>query len=234
MPEKNNPHKEHRQRVRDEFLQNGFSVNTPPHKILEMLLFYSIPRKDTNEIAHGLLNRFGSISAVLEATPEELMRVNGIGENSAALIKLLLPIYRLYDSSKSVKTEQITSSDQICNIFLKKYRGYTEEVFSLLTLNSKGNVIAFDILGKGDVTSIGISTRSVLEKVIERKAVSAAICHNHPNGNALPSTADLETTRRIFLALSHIEVRLLDHIIVCDNDCVSLYQTPDYNYIFKT
>ncbi len=233
MPEKNNPHAKHRERVRQEFLQNGFSVNTPPHKILELLLFYSIPRKDTNEIAHALLNRFGSISAVLEATPEELMRVEGVGENSAALIKLLLPIYRLYDNSKAVQGKAIEDTDQLCDFLLQKYRGYTEEVFSLLTINSKGTVIAFDILAKGDISSIGISTRNVLEKILERKAVAAVICHNHPFGNALPSNEDIETTRRIFLALSHINVTLMDHIIICDDDCVSLYQTPKYNSLFR-
>ena len=98
MPKNANPHEKHRQRVRKEFLENGFSDATPPHKILEMLLFYSIPRKDTNEIAHALLNRFGSISGVVDATPTELMSIDGIGESSVALIKLLIPIFRQYKS----------------------------------------------------------------------------------------------------------------------------------------
>lgn len=233
MAKPENPHKDHRERVRKEFLANGFSDSTPPHKILELLLFFAIPRKDTNEIAHALLNRFGSISAVMEASPEELMRVDGIGESAATLIKLLLPIYRKYSSEKGVKTSQINSIDELGDALLKKYIGYTTEVFTIVTLNSKGSVIAFDVVGEGDVSSIGVSTRTIVEKVIERKAVAAVICHNHPNGNALPSNADLESTRRYVTALAHIGVQLLDHIIIADDDWVSLYQTPDYSHIFK-
>ena len=232
MPE-NNPHKKHRERVRQEFLAHGFNENTPPHKILEMLLFYGIPRKDTNEIAHALLNRFGSITAVLEATPEELMRIDGIGESAAALIKLLVPVFRLYDNEKSIKGQSIKSMGQFCDILIKKYTGYTNEVFGLTTISSKGTIIAFDILGTGDISSVGITTRSVIEKVIERKAVGAVISHNHPNGNALPSPEDIYMTKRISDALSHINVKLLDYIIISDNDCVSLAQTPDYAHLFK-
>ena len=233
MANQENPHKDHRKHVRKEFLANGFSDATPPHKILELLLFFAIPRKDTNIIAHDLFNRFGSIAAVLEATPEELMRVDGIGESAAALIKLFLPVFREYNKEKSVKSSKITSIDQIGDALMKKYIGYTTEVFTLVTISNKGTVIAFDTIGECDVSSIGVSTRSVIEKVIERKAVGAVICHNHPNGNALPSSADLEMTRRLALALSHINVCLLDHIIIADDDWVSLYQTPDYSHIFK-
>lgn len=233
MAKKDNPHAEHRKRVRKEFLANGFSDATPPHKILEFLLFFAIPRKDTNETAHALLNRFGSIAAVLEATPEELMRVDGIGESAAALIKLFLPVFREYNKEKSVKSSKITSIDQIGDALMKKYIGYTTEVFTLVTISNKGTVIAFDTIGEGDVSSIGVSTRSVIEKVIERKAVGAVICHNHPNGNALPSSADLEMTRRLALALSHINVCLLDHIIIADDDWVTLANSESYAHLFK-
>ena len=233
MAKNDNPHAKHRERVRKEFLANGFSDATPPHKILELLLFFAIPRKDTNIIAHALLNRFGSIAAVMEASPEELMQVKGIGESAATLIKLLLPLYRKYSSEKGVKTSQINSIDQLGDALLKKYIGYTTEVFTLVTLSSKGTIIAFDTIGEGDVSSIGVSTRSVVEKVIERKAVGAIICHNHPKGNALPSTADLEMTRRLASALSHINVCLLDHIIIADDDWVTLAKTESYAHLFK-
>ncbi len=233
MAKKENPHKEHRLRVRNEFLANGFSDSTPPHKILEMLLFYSIPRKDTNEIAHALLNRFGSLPAILEASSSELMTVDGIGENSAALIKLMLPIFRRYENSKSYKGKEFHSMDEICEIIQKKYIGFSNEVFAVTSFDSKGRITAFDILNQGDSAAVGITTRSVVEKVLERKAACAVISHNHPNGNALPSPADVETTKRILLALSHINIKLLDHVILCDDDYVSMAQSSQYQYIFK-
>lgn len=233
MPKKDNPHKEHRLRVRNEFLENGFSDSTPPHKILEMLLFYSIPRKDTNEIAHALLNRFGTVSDILEATPAELMTVDGIGENSAALLKLMLPIFRRYENSKSDRGKSFNSADEICEFLEKKYVGFSKEVFAVTTLDSRGRVIAFDILNQGDPSSVTITTRSVVEKVLERKAVCVVLSHNHPKGNALPSQADIETTVRLCSALSHINIRLLDHVVLCDDDYVSMAQSEQFQYIFK-
>ncbi len=233
MPKENNPHKDHRKRVRKEFLENGFSEATPPHKILEMLLFYGIPRKDTNEIAHALLNRFGSVTAILEASHSELMQVEGIGENAAALIKLILPICRLYEGSRSDQGVTVKSLDSLCDFVMRKHLGYTKEVFALTTFNNRGKMIAFDILTQGVSNQVGVSTRLVIEKVIERKAVAAVISHNHPSGNALPSPSDISTTERIASALAHINVELWDHIIVGDDDCVSMAQSQKFQYIFE-
>lgn len=233
MAKDQNPHKDHRQRVRNEFLENGFSDATPPHKILEMLLFYGIPRRDTNEIAHALLDKFGSFSAVLEASTYELTQVKGINEYTAALIKLMLPICRRYEENKLKEEKVPPTMDHICDYLISKYLGFTKEVFAITTFNNKGAVIAFDILNSGDVASVGVSSRNVIEKVIERKAVCAVISHNHPNGNALPSQEDITMTVRLTEALSHINVKLLDHIIISDDDCVSLAQSQAYCHIFS-
>ena len=234
MPENANPHEEHRKRVRKEFLENGFSDATPPHKILEMLLFYSIPRKDTNKIAHDLLNRFGSISGVVDATPTELMSVDGIGESSVALIKLLIPVFRQYKSSSVKKGNAPTSMNSICDYIMAKYIGFTKEIFAVTSFNAKGEIVGFDTLNSGDVAYVGLSTRNFVEKVLERKATSVVISHNHPTGTALPSPSDIETTKRIAALLATLNITLLDHIIVSneDNDCVSMAQTPEYHSIF--
>ncbi len=230
---KENLHKDHRKRVRNEFLEFGFSEATPPHKILELLLFYAIPRKDTNEIAHALLNRFGNISNVLEATPKELMSVEGVGENATALIKLILPISRIYQSGKQFGRIKFTDHDDICEFLIGKHLGFTNEVFALTTFNSRGEFIAFDIIETGDINQVGASTRKIIQKAIERKAVGAIISHNHPNGNAVPSPEDLAVTRQLFLALSHIQVPLLDHVVISDDDCVSMAQSPEFSYLFE-
>ena len=234
MPKNANPHEEHRRRVRKEFLANGFSDATPPHKIIEMLLFYSIPRKDTNKIAHALLNRFGSISGVVNATPTELMSVDGIGENSIALIKLLIPVFRHYKSSSVEKGNAPASMNSICDYIMAKYIGFTKEIFAVTSFNAKGEIVGFDTLNSGDVAYVGLSTRNIVEKVLERKATSVVISHNHPTGNALPSPSDVETTKRIAALLATLGITLLDHIIVSneDNDCISMAQTPEYHSIF--
>ena len=234
MPKNANPHEEHRRRVRKEFLANGFSDATPPHKILEMLLFYSIPRKDTNKIAHALLNRFGSISGVVNATPTELMSVDGIGENSIALIKLLIPVFRHYKSSSVEKGNAPASMNSICDYIMAKYIGFTKEIFAVTSFNAKGEIVGFDTLNSGDVAYVSLSTRNFVEKVLERKATSVVISHNHPTGTALPSPSDVETTKRIATLLATLNITLLDHIIVSneDNDCVSMAQTPEYHSIF--
>ena len=227
-----NLHEKHRKRVRAELLKNGFSDITPDHRIIETLLFFSIPRCDTNETAHLLLNRFGSVKGILEAEPEELMEVKGIGENSAALLKLMLPLFRVYQKEQDKKGNTSLTFDGLCNYIIKKHFGFKNEVFAVTTFNSRGGIIDFDILNSGDVSSVRISTRSVIETVIKRNAVSVVISHNHPNGNALPSNNDIEMTVRIKNALDNINVALIDHIIVADNDCVSLAQSKAYRNIF--
>lgn len=228
-----NLHMGHRKRVREEFLEHGFSDATPAHKVIELLLFYGIPRQDTNEIAHALLDRFKTVSAMLEASPEELMKINGVGENAAALIKLILPLCRLYQTDKLSTGKMPCTMDTICEFVIKKHFGYSNEVFAITTLNSKGAIIAFDILNYGDVTSVGVSTRSIIETVIKRKAVCVVMSHNHPNGNALPSEDDIAMTQRINTALKHINVKLIDHVIIADDDCVSLAQSQAYYQIFR-
>ncbi len=233
MSKTDNPHKEHRERVRKEFLENGFSDLTSPHKMLEMLLFYSIPRKDTNEIAHALLNRFGSVYDILNASPQELMRVDGIGENSAALIKLLVPVFKCYQLNNP-KDFIPNNHDEICDFIQKKYIGLTRETFAVTTFNHSGKMIAFDILATGDISAVAISNRSVIEKVLERKAVAAVISHNHPTGRALPSPDDIQRTKELFAAFKHLELELLDHIVVSneDDDCISMAQSAEYCHIF--
>ncbi len=226
-------HDEHRQRVRKEFLARGFNENTPEHKVLEMLLFYSIPRKDTNELAHQLIDYFGSFSALLEATPEEIMKVKGVGENTVALIKLMLPVLMLYQNQKLNPVDRYDNMNEICNYFMKKYLGITKEQFSVMCFDSSGRQCGFDFLSSGDVSSVGITSRMVVETVIKNNATSIIIAHNHPGGNALPSADDIHVTEKIANALKHINVKLADHIIICDDDYVSLEQSQKYKYLFE-
>lgn len=228
-----NPHKEHRDRVRKEFLSRGFDGETPKHKILEMLLFYAIPRKDTNILAHKLLEHFGSFSGIFEADVNELMKIDGIGESAAAFLKLMLPVIRTYVTEKRQKPNKVKSMDEIGDMLMEKYIGIKNEVFSIMSFNSKGEVCGFDFLSSGDVASVGITSRMVVETALKRNAVGLVLCHNHPGGVATPSTADLNVTRMINDVLKQININFIDHIIVCDDDYVSLRLSSNYSMYFE-
>lgn len=226
-------HDKHRERVRKEFLSRGFNENTPVHKILEMLLFYSIPRKDTNELAHKLINHFGSYSALLEADASELMKVDGVGENTAALIKLILPLAGAYERQKAAKNKKFDNTDQIYEYLRKRYYGITNEAFSVLSFDSAGRISGFDFLSSGDVASVGVTSRMVMETVLKHKASSVIIAHNHPGGVLLPSKDDVTVTQMLINALSQVNIRITDHLIICDDDYISFNQSANLKYLFE-
>ena len=228
-----NKHEGHRERVRRDFLENGFSETTPPHKILEMLLFYSIPRRDTNEIAHELINTFGSIQGVFDAPIDQLLKVKGITENTVALLKMILPIASIYRAEKVNHDKNFTSTNQIGDYLLEKYLCYTKETVAITSFNGKGQILGFDVLAEGDSSSAELSIRKILEIVMKRNPVCVVLSHNHPSGFAIPSNEDLALTNKLFTLLANINVRLLDHIIIANNDYVSLAQSRDYRAIFQ-
>ncbi len=224
---------EHRRRVKDKFLQNGLPSGTPPHEILEFLLFYSIPRKDTKIVAKMLLEKFGSIANVFSASVEELQTVEGVGEHSAILIKLIPEIAKAYREDLLGTASYLNSVEEIGTYLLSRYAYFgTEEVFSLLSLNNKGKLLGFNVIEKGDIGSVGVSTRKVIETLINTKATSAIIAHNHPGGIALPSDIDLKITHSLRSSLKSINVVLLDHIIIAGDDFVSLLQSKKFKNMF--
>ena len=229
----NNLHTGHRKRLREEFLKNGNLIDMPEHKLLELLLFYSIPRKDTNEIAHMLLNRFGSISNLLDASPYEIMKTKGIAESSVVLLKLIMPMARKYLEDKNTKINVNTSTDDVCEYLASLYLGFSEEVFGIITFNISGVMQGFDKLTEGDIASVNLSVRKLAEVIIARNAASVILAHNHPNGFALPSHEDLEATVKVKQFLTNMGVKLIDHIIVADGESVSLAKSIKYQDIFK-
>lgn len=228
-----NLHNKHRERVRKEFLAKGFSDDTPPHKILEMVLFYSIPRKDTNELAHILLKHFKTIENVLEASPEELKAIDGIGDNTIALFKLMLHIIKSYRDKKVVKDSLFKNYEEIYEYIFNKFIGIDKEQFCLISFNVRGECIGFDVLSKGDLTTVTITPRMILEIVFKRNAGYVILAHNHPGGDPLPSNNDVKTTEKVKKLLADINVGLLDHIIVSDCDYISMRQSANLKYIFE-
>lgn len=230
---KENIHEGHRERLKNQFLSDKIAEDVLPAKLLEMLLFYGIPQKDTSKLALDLIESFGSFSGVLEADIDELVKVKGMTRNAATLIKLMRPVGREYVLSKYHKKEVLKTPKEIGDFVLAQYFGLNGENFSLLCINRLGKVISFEVIMRGSVDSVGVSPRLVIEKVLKHEATSVVIAHNHPGGIAIPSHADVEITKQLAVLLKGISVNLVDHIIIADDDYVSMASSNQYNEIFK-
>ncbi len=217
-------HADHRQRVKERFLKSGLD-DFSEVQVLEMLLFYCIPRKDTNPIAHELLNRFGSLSQVLEAPAEELAKVPGMGENSAVFLSLVTQVGRYYLVNRAQQTTMLTSIEKCGEYLMPFFYGRRNETVFLLCLDAKCKVLGCKMIGEGSVNSAGVPIRRIVETALAANATTVVLAHNHPSGLALPSGEDVQTTRRVAAALSTVEIGLADHIVVAEDDFVSMVQS---------
>ena len=213
-------HDGHREKMRNRFLTAGLDAFAD-HEALELLLYYAIPRRDTNPTAHALMERYGSLSAVLEAPVEDLRRVEGVGESAAVLLRLVPQLSRrarLADARETV----LNSVDRAGSYLLELFALLVREVLYQLCLDQKGKLLACKRLSEGSVNSTDLNIRRLMENAILTSASSVILSHNHPSGIALPSQDDLNTTEQARTALKTIGVRLADHIIVADGDFVSM------------
>ena len=217
-------HDGHRQRLKDRYLRDGLDGFTEI-QMLELLLFYAIPVRDTNPLAHELLDRFGSLGKVLDAPMEKLMEVNGVKEHAATLLKLTKDMARCYEVSKT-KEETCLTTIEACGNYLKPFfKGRRNETVFLLTLDAKLKVLNCNEVGEGSVNSANVPIRRVVEIALAEGASTVVLAHNHPSGIAVPSHEDVATTRRLATALSAVDVVLADHIVVADDDYVSMVQS---------
>ena len=215
-------HEGHRERLRARFAKSGLE-SFEEHTALELLLFYARPRCDTNEIAHALLERFGSFSAVLDAPQEALVQVPGVGENTAFLLKLIAPMAAYYLNSRSAAGEVLDSTQKAGAYFVPKFVGKTTEEIYMAALDDRRKLIRCTRLSKeGIVNAVHITLRRVVTEAVNANATGIVLAHNHPGGIALPSGRDKQFTRQVCQALQFINVQLVDHIIVADDDYVSL------------
>ena len=213
-------HDGHRQRLIQRFLEEDLD-NFEPHNVLELLLFYAIPRKDTNELAHVLIDTFGSLKGVFDAPYEELIKVTGIGPNTAALLKLVPSLTRTYYSSDA-RSIILDTSEKSGEYFLPYYIGQTEEVVRLACLDAGGKVFSNQILHRGSANAAEVNIRKIVNIALRNNAMGVILAHNHPGGLPLPSEEDVATTKSIREALMPMGILLMDHIIVAGQDYVSM------------
>lgn len=214
-------HAGHRKRIRDKYILDGIDKFCE-HEILEFALYYAIPRKNTNEIAHDLINKFGSFAAVLDAPFSMLKDVKGMGETSAIFIKLLPDLARTYMNSKMSVEGKLMSRKEACDKLSLHFIGRKEEVAALMLFDSKDKMIYNGVINKGTINAVDLYSRKIIELVLTYNAGSGIIAHNHPSGLALPSREDLDATEKIRSIFNSLGVRFLDHIIVADGDYISL------------
>ncbi len=227
----NNPHKNHRARLRETFRRTGVD-GMPDHNLLELILFYSIPRKDTNELAHRLITEFGSLTRVFDATYEQLLDIEGVGESTALLISMMPGICRRYIEGKSTGKINLSDPDDARNYLRDKFYGSKNEIFYVLCLDSAGNLINCCKLGEGTSGTVLVDKRNVMQIAFRNDAEKIILAHNHPKGVAAPSRKDLELTNEFSRMLSSVGIKVVDHIIVAGNDTVSLSSIDKFKILF--
>lgn len=223
MADEKNVHQGHRKRMKDAMLIGGLD-GLNDHQILEILLFYVIPKRDTNPVAHKLVERFGSLRGVLEADCDELCEVDGIGENAASLIKFIQMISGRYlrASSFEADSQQFTSTDALRRYYEGVFLGiHTEQVRAML-VDDQLNMIKEKMLIEGSINKVQISTRRFTDFVIKNNCNRIVIAHNHPNGSCIPSKEDIVATKKLYDILSLIDITIVDHIIVGKTGSYSL------------
>ena len=214
-----NIHQGHREKMRQRFLKSGLE-GFADHEALELLLYYAIPRRDTNELAHRLLKQFGSLRGVLSAPVQELACVSGVGQQAALLMGMVPMLCR---RAAQREKEQILNSVDACGAYFTELLGSSRrEMLWQVCLDGKGKVLSSRCLAVGDVSMAAVSVRQVVEYALRAGAVGVVLAHNHPSGVALPSQEDIATTRLIRDALRTMNIQLVDHIVVADGDYVSM------------
>ena len=221
-------HNQHRQRVKKRFLGEGMDHFDEVHA-LELLLFYAIPQGDVNPLAHRLLDHFGNLHQVLEAPPEQLTAVPGVGEHTAVLLGLVKGISRKYLIEYEEKPRQLLTRTECGKYLWDRYVGRRDETVMLLCLDAKRTPLACRVISEGSVNTAEVSIRKAVEAALSVNATSVILAHNHPSGLAVPSMEDIVTTRRLGMALDGVGIELEDHFVVAGQEYVSLRDSGYYD-----
>lgn len=223
-------HDKHRERLRNRFLNSPDSFED--HELLELVLFYSIPRKNTNEVAHSLLNRFGSVKGVLDANIEALTEVEDVGIKTALYLKSIAKLVSKYSVSEQ-KSDGLLKSPAAISSFLKSlFIGTQNESSYILLFDNSKRLITCEKIGEGFSMEHNISLRKAVQSALTNNAASAILVHNHPNGKAFPSGEDIHATNRAKMILESLGITLMEHFIVTETECrpiINVQRAEIYN-----
>ncbi len=225
-------HEGHRKRVREKYRLNGLE-GFADHEVLELLLFYANRRGDTNETAHRLVERFGSLSAVFEATYDELVQVADVGDAAATLITMVPQLFRRYSEDKVSSITEINSFEDAAAYLKPKFFGLRTERTAMLLLDSQNRINNLVFVHEGSLNASQLDLRKCMQLALNNSASNVILVHNHPLGVASPSKADVETTQTFINAFRPIGIPLTDHIILSDSDAFSMAGNQKLSYLFK-
>ena len=211
---KKNIHADHRQRVRKRFMQSGLN-GFADHEVLELLLFYCYPQQDTNEIAHRLINEYGSLYNLFEADPKDIMNRCNKTERIAVLISLIPKLANLYFRCKWGREAVIMDNVNTVSRYAKSlFVGRTNEAFYAFCLDTGYRLNHTALIAEGTLDETPVYPREIVSEALKHQATSVILAHNHPGGNTKPSRMDTEATRKISEGLGFLSIKVIDHIIV--------------------
>ena len=209
-------HEKHRERIRNRYLKEGFS-SFDTHQLLEVLLFYAKPRGDTNECAHALLERFGSLKALFEATDDERQEVEGIGLNTSMMFSVMVELLRRYDLENTETHVRYDRMTKVCDYLPHLFRGVPHECLYMLMFNNRMNLIDCRLISTGTVNSTNASIPIMAKLALQKNASAVIMAHNHPQGIALPSHEDINITELAKQALQMLGIALTEHFVYADD-----------------
>lgn len=216
---KENLHENHRQRLKERFLKNPDSLNK--HELLEVLLFYAIPRKNVNPLAHKLLDKFGSVNGVLTASASDLSSVDGVGENTATYLSLIGKIMGVINEESLEGEIKLFNLESVKNYLFKFFAGYDKEVFLAFFLSKSNKVIAKVSYTSDRVDEINFLLSEFSRSFASINPYAVVVAHNHPSGNPSPSKKDDSSTEKMHLMFSLSGVKFYDHVIIAGNKLYS-------------
>lgn len=220
-------HEGRRQRVRERFRREGLD-NFAPHEILELILFYAHARGDVNPLAHRLLEVFGSLKGVLEAPVDQLCAVDGVGQETATLLSLMVPVFRRYSlclCEEKTRLRNFSDAEDYCRALLT---GMRKERCYMISLSAQMRILGCRLISEGTLTEVPAYPRLIVEAALNHNAHSIVLCHNHPAGEPLPSFGDIDVTHSLDKTLAPMGIALLDHVVVGDGGTYSMVKNGDY------
>ncbi|MBL7013469.1 MAG: DNA repair protein RadC [Candidatus Marinimicrobia bacterium] len=219
--------KGHRQRLREKFLKNGLD-GFHDYEIIELLLTLGTPRSDCKQPAKDALKKFGSLKAVLEADPQDLKTIKGIGDNNIFGLKFSQDVARRYLHDRIIDQDYLKSSNDVLEYLQHNLRDKNKEIFMVIYLNGRNQIIKMDELFEGTLNTSAVYPREVMKRALDNNAAALVFVHNHPSGNPNPSQDDISITKKLKDAALAIDISVHDHLIIAGND---IYSFADHGLV---